>query len=64
MNYKCYMCSKKIGQNEHFFIVKGRILCRSCGKKFREKKNEVHSDSNGCDFGSIHSMGRDNEVAI
>lgn len=41
MNYKCYICGKKIF-NEHIFLVgfKGRtrIMCRKCGVKYRKDK--------------------------
>lgn len=34
------MCNKYIKANEHFFVIRGQVLCRTCGKKLREKKDE------------------------
>ena len=33
LRFKCWVCGKEIKGNEHFFLFRGKTICKKCDKK-------------------------------
>lgn len=35
MKPKCALCTREIGSNEHYWIIRKRTVCKECGVKWK-----------------------------